>query len=170
MTQENPSNRLEQIQNQPTEQRKSDEKFCFSCGKTLHMSAQFCPSCGATHSNEQNHQAANVNLASSNSGLSEFTYCNGCGKQIHRSANSCPHCGAKSLNQVSNIGEKSRTSTIIFALLLGGIGAHKFYLGRVGIGILYLFFCWTFIPAVVALFEGVIYATMSDETFHAKYG
>ncbi len=58
----------------------------------------------------------------------------------------------------------------LFALLLGGVGVHKFYLGRVGWGIVYLLFCWTFIPAVLGLIEGIIYITMSDQAFAQKYG
>jgi TM2 domain-containing membrane protein YozV len=54
--------------------------------------------------------------------------------------------------------------------LLGGLGIHKFYLGRIGQGILYLIFFWTFIPAVVGFIEGIIYLTMSDQEFEAKYG
>ncbi|MFX8824810.1 TM2 domain-containing protein, partial [Acinetobacter baumannii] len=57
-----------------------------------------------------------------------------------------------------------------FALLLGGFGAHKFYLGRVGQGILYLIFCWTFIPAIIAFIEGILYLCSSDEDFAKKYG
>ena len=65
---------------------------------------------------------------------------------------------------------KSKSTAIILALLLGGIGAHKFYLDRSGQGILYLLFCWTFIPSLIAFVEAIVYATTSDETFHAKYG
>jgi hypothetical protein len=36
-------------------------------------------------------------------------------------------------------------------------------------GVLYLLFCWTFIPAVVGFIEGILYLTMSDEAFWAKY-
>ena len=65
---------------------------------------------------------------------------------------------------------KSRVVAIILALLLGGLGAHKFYLGRVGSGILYLLFCWTFIPAVISFIEAIVYAVSSEEAFHYKYG
>ncbi|MFZ4198937.1 TM2 domain-containing protein [Paenibacillus sp. NPDC058898] len=58
----------------------------------------------------------------------------------------------------------------IFALFLGGIGVHKFYLGKVGMGILYLIFCWTLLPAIIAFFEGIIYLCTSDEDFAKKYG
>ena len=53
---------------------------------------------------------------------------------------------------------------------LGGLGAHKFYLGKVGQGFLYLIFCWTFIPAIVAFIEFFIYLCTSDEDFARKYG
>jgi TM2 domain-containing membrane protein YozV len=64
---------------------------------------------------------------------------------------------------------KSKTTAGILAILLGGIGAHKFYLGKVGLGILYLVFCWTYIPAILGLIEGIIYLTSSDEKFYYKY-
>ncbi|MCV5990326.1 NINE protein, partial [Escherichia coli] len=56
------------------------------------------------------------------------------------------------------------------AFFLGGLGAHKFYLGKVGQGFLYLIFCWTFIPAIVAFIEFFIYLCTSDEDFARKYG
>ncbi len=48
---------------------------------------------------------------------------------------------------------KDATVAILLALFLGGFGAHKFYLGKTGAGILYLLFCWTLIPSFVALIE-----------------
>ncbi|MDE6513340.1 MAG: NINE protein [Muribaculaceae bacterium] len=63
---------------------------------------------------------------------------------------------------------KSKTTAGILALLLGGFGVHKFYLGKSGMGILYLVFCWTYIPGLIALFEGISYLTKSDEDFHAN--
>ena len=65
---------------------------------------------------------------------------------------------------------KSRLAAALLAFFLGGFGVHKFYLGRVGQGILYLLFFWTFIPAIVAFVEMIIYLTMTDEAFAAKYG
>jgi len=48
---------------------------------------------------------------------------------------------------------KDATIAILLALFLGGFGAHHFYLGRTGLGVLYLVFFWTLIPAFVALVE-----------------
>jgi TM2 domain-containing membrane protein YozV len=65
---------------------------------------------------------------------------------------------------------KSRGAAILLALLLGGLGGHKFYLNRTGQGILYLIFCWTFIPGIIAFVEAIVYACTSEEAFHYKYG
>lgn len=64
----------------------------------------------------------------------------------------------------------NRTTAGILAILLGDFGAHKFYLGNPGMGILYLIFCWTLIPGIAGVIEGIIYLTMSDEDFTLKYG
>ena len=49
--------------------------------------------------------------------------------------------------------KKNPTTAVVLALLLGGLGAHRFYLNQVGLGIFYLVFSWTFIPAIVAFIE-----------------
>ncbi|MCW2884696.1 MAG: hypothetical protein JWL58_1558 [Streptosporangiaceae bacterium] len=67
-------------------------------------------------------------------------------------------------------GGKSKTTAGILAILLGGLGVHKFYLGQILMGFLYLLFCWTFIPAFVALIEGIIFLTLPDREFEARYG
>lgn len=72
-------------------------------------------------------------------------------------------------NEVANPCEKSKIAAGIFGILLGGLGIHKFYLGKVGLGILYLIFCWTFIPALIGFVEGIIYLCESDEVFAMKY-
>lgn len=57
----------------------------------------------------------------------------------------------------------------MLAFLLGGIGIHKFYLGEIGKGVLYLIFAWTFVPSILALISFVQYLCMTDEQFAAKY-
>jgi TM2 domain-containing membrane protein YozV len=65
---------------------------------------------------------------------------------------------------------KSKGTAAVLAILLGDIGAHKFYLGKTGMGILYLLFFWTAIPGIIGLVEGILYLTLSDEKFAEKYG
>lgn len=102
-------------------------------------------------------------------------FCKDCGAIILTKAEICPKCGCRQISTTGGMGPvsptgKSRIAAALFAIFLGGIGIHKFYLGSVGLGILYLLFCWTFIPAIVGFIEGIIYLTMSDEAFAAKYG
>ena len=44
----------------------------------------------------------------------------------------------------------------LLAFFLGGIGVHKFYAGKIGTGILFILFCWTFIPSFIALIDFII--------------
>jgi len=67
-------------------------------------------------------------------------------------------------------GEKNKVVAALLAFFLGGIGVHKFYLGQTGMGIAYLLFCWTGIPALIALIEGILYLVKSDDEFAALYG
>jgi TM2 domain-containing membrane protein YozV len=63
---------------------------------------------------------------------------------------------------------KSKIAAGLLGIFLGGLGIHKFYLGKVGMGILYLIFCWTGIPAVIGFVEGIIYLCSNDENFQLK--
>jgi TM2 domain-containing membrane protein YozV len=65
---------------------------------------------------------------------------------------------------------KDRLAAAALALVLGGVGAHKFYLGRTGQGIVYLLLFWTGIPAFLAWIEGIMYLARSDESWAAEYG
>lgn len=64
--------------------------------------------------------------------------------------------------------EKNRIAAGIFAIVLGDLGVHKFYMGKIGTGILYALFCWTFIPGFIGFIEGVLYLTESDEKFASR--
>ncbi|OFX22939.1 MAG: hypothetical protein A2V77_21140 [Anaeromyxobacter sp. RBG_16_69_14] len=96
-------------------------------------------------------------------------YCHACAAVLDARAELCPKCGVRQ-SEPAPVGGRNKTSAGIFALLLGGLGVHKFYLGKPVQGILYLLFCWTFIPSVIALIEGIVYLTKSDAEFRAKYG
>lgn len=107
--------------------------------------------------------------------------CGKCGRQISNRVATCPQCGA--LVEVRSPAlarpvryepvrvtiPKSRTVAIALAVLLGGIGLHKFYLNRPGLGVLYVLFCWTLIPAVLGLLEALVYLILSDADFQRLY-
>jgi len=64
---------------------------------------------------------------------------------------------------------KDRVVAMLLAFFLGGFGAHQFYLGRVGRGVLYFFFFWTAIPFFVAFVDFLMLAFMEKKKFDYKY-
>jgi TM2 domain-containing membrane protein YozV/predicted RNA-binding Zn-ribbon protein involved in translation (DUF1610 family) len=111
---------------------------------------------------------------SSTAGAGEM-YCTSCGAVVKKKAEICPECGVRQSSRsgsasASGSGSKDKGTAALLALLLGAIGAHHFYLGNTGRGIVYLLLSWTGIPVLVGLIEGVIYLTKSDEAFQRKYG
>jgi TM2 domain-containing membrane protein YozV len=110
-------------------------------------------------------------------------FCHACGETIDARAEICPKCGVRqphiagmpgggiqvNANAVTRTG-KTKLVAALLAIFLGGLGVHKFYLGQMGMGLLYLVFCWTFIPAIVGFIEGILWLVQSDEQWLAKYG
>lgn len=64
---------------------------------------------------------------------------------------------------------KNKWVAVLLAFFLGGFGAHKFYLGKTGWGVVYLLFFWTWIPGIVAFIEMLTYLFMSESAFTEKY-
>lgn len=50
----------------------------------------------------------------------------------------------------------NKTTYLLITFFLGGLGVHKFYTGKIGLGIVYLLFCWTYIPSIIAFIEFII--------------
>lgn len=65
--------------------------------------------------------------------------------------------------------DNKKIAAILFAFFLGGIGAHKFYVGDILIGIFYLLFCFTFIPCLLGFIDAILFIGMYDDEFKAKY-
>ncbi|KOR34660.1 MULTISPECIES: NINE protein [Planktothricoides] len=64
---------------------------------------------------------------------------------------------------------KNKWVAALLAFFLGGIGIHKFYLGNNVAGLLYFLFSWTFIPAILAIFDFIGLVLTSEEAFNRKY-
>ena len=97
-------------------------------------------------------------------------FCFACGAQIDPRAEICPKCGVRQTTAVAVGAGKDRVAAAALALILGGFGVHKFYLGKVAQGVIYLIFFWTGIPALVAWIEAIIYLAKSDEAWAQEYG
>lgn len=67
------------------------------------------------------------------------------------------------------VSSKSKGVATLLSLFLGGLGAHRFYLGRPLSGIMYLVFFWTLIPALLAFAEVFRLGLMGEDEFHRKY-
>lgn len=96
-------------------------------------------------------------------------FCRGCGKEIHETASSCPFCGAL---QTGVIQEKkkqvrSQTTAFLWTIFLGNLGVHRFYLGQIGFGLLYLFTLGLF--GIGSLIDAFRLAFMSPQDFADKY-
>jgi TM2 domain-containing membrane protein YozV len=67
-------------------------------------------------------------------------------------------------------GAEKKIPAGILAILLGGLGIHKFYLGYTKEGVIQLilgFACG--IGSVIGIIEGIIYLTKSDDDFVNTY-
>jgi TM2 domain-containing membrane protein YozV len=67
--------------------------------------------------------------------------------------------------------ENKRVLAGIFALILGGLGIHKFILGYTQEGIIQLIIgvCTCGLGGIIGFIEGIIYLTKSDEEFYNMY-
>ncbi len=65
---------------------------------------------------------------------------------------------------------KNKTTAGLLAIFLGGVGAHKFYLGQTSNGILYAVLCFTLIPALLGLIDGIRILAMTPERFAQRFG
>lgn len=118
--------------------------------------------------------------------------CPQCGAPAQEGATKCEYCGAAIAQSTQPVQQaqpqqvvyvqqtaanperanwpiKNKIVAAILALILGGLGIHKFYLGQSGKGIMYLIFCWTYIPAILAFIEGITILCSNDENFQIKY-
>jgi predicted RNA-binding Zn-ribbon protein involved in translation (DUF1610 family) len=85
---------------------------------------------------------------------SQMIYCRACGSQMHFSAHACPGCGAAQQEQASSRSLKRILPAAILCFFFGIFGVHRFYVGKVGTGILQLFTLggfgiWAFIDFIM---------------------
>ena len=92
------------------QEKRSDEKFCHSCGNAINMYSEFCVNCGA-------HQS-------------------------------------RIYTQMPYHSTRLILPAFLLCFCFGTLGFHRFYVGKVGTGILQIFtlgglFIWTFIDLIM---------------------
>lgn len=68
-------------------------------------------------------------------------YCAQCGAQLVDEAVVCPHCGcavAPTKTVDPNASPNSRLVALLLCIFVGGLGIHRFYVGKIGTGVLWL--------------------------------
>jgi TM2 domain-containing membrane protein YozV len=118
--------------------------------------------------------------------MGDSMFCSNCGNQIVAGASFCASCGTPIPTAVqaapqaapqaqyapsyaqARTSVKSKTTAGILGILLGGIGVHKFYMGKIGAGFVYLLLSWTWLPLIAGIVEGILYLVEDDARFQAK--
>lgn len=144
---------------------------CSTCGAVNQDDASFCSNCGAPAVTSQ------MAVVNNSGGSVQQKMCVSCHRSMNATFSVCPFCGVTQPTAMSAMnysapiqtGTHNKTTAGLLAIFLGGVGVHKFYLGQTGQGILYLLFCWTGIPAILGLVEGIIYLTLTNQDFWQKY-
>lgn len=74
--------------------------------------------------------------------MTNLKYCSQCGAQLKSNTKFCTQCGTRSQSDSSSSTEtasnKSAVTALLLCLFLGGLGAHRFYVGKIKTGILML--------------------------------
>jgi restriction system protein len=123
--------------------------ICKECGKEVSENAVSCPHCGSPIKEK-----------------TETKFCKHCGSSIDKECVICPKCGKQveelhtydknivinnnnnsssaasasaTVAAATNVRQKNKWVAFWLCLFFGGIGVHKFYEGKILLGVIYIF-------------------------------
>jgi len=114
---------MENIENNAVENKTPQQnmKFCKHCGQKISEAAVICPSCGCQVEEIKSAQTQApivINNTNTNSNVNTNTNIN--------------------TNTALNKKQKNKWVAFLLCLFLGYFGVHKFYEGKIGMGVLYV--------------------------------
>lgn len=122
---------MDNNQQTPTETTASAPvKFCKHCGKQIAAEAIICPLCGCQVETMKAAEST-PNIVINNSNMNTNTNMN------------------MNMNPAAFKKPKNKWVALLLCLFFGFLGAHKFYEGKIGMGILYLFTGGLFVIGMV---------------------
>lgn len=83
-------------------------------------------------------------------------FCSSCGQIISKEAEICPKCGARQEPYPGSSVSADWLIVLLLCLFLGGVGAHRFYVGKIGTAILMIltlggFGIWSLIDLILII-------------------
>jgi hypothetical protein len=85
-----------------------------------------------------------------------MVFCDTCGHKMARNAPACPECGAPNAVLAAETSEKTMVVAALLCFFFGPFGFHRFYVGKIGTGILMILTLgglgiWTLIDFVMII-------------------
>jgi len=93
-------------------------------------------------------------------------FCQACGKAVPADATDCPHCGRSLRCNCLYIHGREKSKTIALLLCLFTISGHKFYEGKIGIGLLY--YCTLGLFGIGWIIDIITIASIKGDTYYVK--
>lgn len=114
-----------------------ETKYCKFCGQVIDADCVICPKCGKQVEEIKYSRPDNIIINNNNNASSSAS-------------------ASAMFGNASNVSPKSWLVTLLLCLFLGTIGIHRFYVGKIGTGILMILLLMTGISAIWAIIDLIL--------------
>ena len=114
-----------------------ETKYCKFCGQVIDADCVICPKCGKQVEEIKYSRPDNIIINNNNNASSSAS-------------------ASAMFGNASNVSPKSWLVTLLLCLFLGTIGIHRFYVGKIGTGILMILLLMTGVSAIWAVIDLIL--------------